>query len=115
MDGHEKVGTTLDNILLIEKRRDQSNKQRISLIGTHNEIIYILDCIFDNQKQLEEFDFNIIAETKIKLYYTTNIQPQGYFILNIFTKEKVKGETKIIELNFSKQENRLQYYGYIEK
>ncbi len=114
MNGLEKkVGTILDNILLIEKRRDSHNTQRMSLLGSHLETLYILDCIFDTKEQLEEFDSNILAETKIRLYYTTNLKTQGYFKLNIFVKEKV--EEKIIELNFSRSENRVQYYGCIEK
>lgn len=107
----KKEGVCIENILLIEKLSITEDNKKLRLITAHDFISYILDIIFDSKEQLREFDLMTPAETKLKLYYTKNHRPKGYFAFNFFVSEN----GKTVELNYSRLENKVQYYGYIEK
>ncbi len=107
----KKEGICIENILLIEKLMKGEDNKSLRLIPSHDFINYTLDLIFDSQEQLREFDLNMPAETKFRLYYTKNYRPKGYFAFNFFINQG----GKVVELNFSRLENMVQYYGYIEK
>lgn len=107
----KKEGVCIENILLIEKIASRQDNRKLRLVTAHDFSSYILDLTFESKEQLREFDSEIPAETKFRLYYTKNYEPQGYIAFDFFMCEK----GKLVELNFSRLENRVQYYGYIEK